>query len=835
MELFKNFQIGGLFQAGRRMAPPWGAFRRFTNAYKDPKNTLKAYGRGLEVSNAPSILATNGANGFTHLGPLSSQYFRRGILQFHAMKSGGGTQRGVFSYLSADNVLSPIMQPYKVAVDKNCVVTTKHMTYMPSSNFVTCSVARKAYMNAMINTSEFINTKPVNGFTPEEHYLMAFDGLRMRGAGLPTPWTHLNQGLGNGAHYARVVYVTIGQDGEAIYSPYMEQRLEDSTPDRYISGYSVYPGTKRADVVGGSAIFPNKRAPNDHLYEETYDGYGNFGAAGSNARYFDKRYIEWSSTTVFSIDVNGVVTATNIQSKSPGLDVGDWIMSYYPVKENHNISRLFNGTTMMLKIASIVGSTVTFEVGFKYLDEDSVTWIDASMKTLSDEYIAKSAASWTFFLSFWRLIHFSNIYMVTSYSTTQGSGYRVSIIEPLIWEADGVTTVYNQDLTGYVDFTVPWLGVISSFMADWYDANAVKATFPPLKGITNYKELLVGFDANAIYFNDITLGGSTEMVSGLSNLIPYGSEYGDLVAICGSEDFLFVGRERRCFVITGDIAGSSFNVTECDAPVGGPHNAKCVTNAWSGQVIFANSSGIYSVNSSGGIKDISDEIKGLFFGDNVDGNLFDKSVFKTIATTRATGFDGGIFKFFLEDIRGFVNFLTAKASNLYAITGSNLLVLNSRESKWYEFDTAGASSAEAKEGNIVALETNRAVEDGVMRGTEKQLLVSQRMTVDQPSLEKAFLQLKWFGDIIPKTSDAVRGVTIGQINNWEDFDESDHSNWNTEVVYSPAAHEIYNHKKRFDSSKPQTTSIILESLETGSFEVEGMEIEGVVAQQGMKK
>ena len=121
-----------------------------------------------------------------------------------------------------------------------------------------------------------------------------------------------------------------------------------------------------------------------------------------------------------------------------------------------------------------------------------------------------------------------------------------------------------------------------------------------------------------------------------------------------------------------------------------------------------------------------------------------------------------------------------------------------------------------------------------MREDEKQLLVTQRMTVDAPSLEKQMLQVKFFGELTD-TEDDVKGLTVGQINDWLDFDESDKTNWNTDATYTPEESQIYSHKKRLNSSKPVATSIILESLPTGSFSLDGMEIEGVVIQTGMKK
>lgn len=828
MENYKNFTLGGLYQAGRRMAPPWGSFRRLTNIFKDPTGTFLPYGRGAAVSNAPTIPAGSGATGFTHKGPLSSQYFRKGILQLHCMEL-AGTYRGLFSYLGPDDTLVQIMQPFKVAGNKNCVELEKHMLYQPSGNYSTCTVARKAYMNAMVNTSEFIATKPVNGFTPEETYLMAFDGIRLRGAGLPLPWTHIDPSGVAGAHYSRVTYVTIGIDGELIFSQYVQQRLSSATRTVYTGGYDSYIGTPRDDCVSNTAgSFPKYRRPEDHLFEELKTPSG-FGVSGSNRRYFDKRFLRsFGAATV----TNGELSVVCGANYSLGLDVGDWIMvDIEGTLASYGFSTI-PATIYMLQIKTL-GATTTFEKNIKYLDQNSVTWIDINFEDTWAEWGNIDIAIQDQWIATMSGITFSNLFMIVAYSTTEDSGYVVHDIIPVSWDDD-----YNvgvRILSSPKVFAVPWAGVVSSLMSDWYDSTVVQTTFPPLKGITNYKDLLVGFDSNALYFPNIALGGSTEMVGGLSNIVPYGSEYGDIVSVCGSEDFLLISRERKNYILTGDIAGSSFNLDECDSAVPGAYNARTVSNSWAGQILFMNAAGIFSVNSSGAIKDISEEIKGLFFSANRDGNLFDKTVFKTLATTRSTGFDGSIFKFFLEDLRGFVVLLTAKASALFSITGSNMLVYNTKENKWYEFEGVASSSAEALNGKVVTLNTDRYTEDGVMRGDEKQLMVTQTMTIDVPSLEKQMCQLKLFGELTPRTSDAVREILVGQISDWQNFDTADRTGWNTNALYTPESYNIYSHKKRLDSSKPQATSIILESTATGSFALEGMEIEGAVIQSGMKK
>lgn len=818
MDLYKNFTLGGLFQAGRRMAPPWGAFRRFTNTYKDPTRALKPYGKGLAVTNTPTVPLGNGAAGFTHAGPIASQVYRKGVFQLHAMFN--AEFRGVFSYQDANGTNIPVMQAYNLTGALNTVQVNDHLLRRASGNFSTTVVARKSFINALTDDSAFDSTKPMNGFSPIKPWLMSFDGLRPRGAGLPLPWTSVNPAGVPAAHYARIVYATIGMDGELIFSPYLQQRLSSATRDVYVSGYQPY-ATPRTDVVDDTT-FPTYRSPEDHLFNRKKAPSG-FDLIGTNSRYFDLRFITTFGPTSLTLGVLSITPATY----DPCVAIGDWVMV--------DVASAFGNTPAHLYMFQVrtLAATITFEKTMKYFDQNSVSWVDADFEVIIASWVAIDPAIQSQFLGVMSDITMSNLFSIISYSNTASAGYRVHGIFPMAWESN--RTFPGRILSNTQIFRVPWAGIVSSFMADWYDTTTVKTTFPSLKGVTNYKELLVGFDAVAIYFSDVTLGGSTEMTSGNANLVPYGSEFGDIVAICGSEDFLFVSRERKNYVITGDIASSGFNITECDSAHPGAYNAKCVTNAWAGQVIFLNETGLFSVNSSGKITDISKEIKGLFFHANRDENLFDKTVFKTLTQTRTDLYDGGIFKFFLEDARGFIALLTARVDSGLAVTGANLLVFDTTDGKWYEFDPGATSTAEAIEGRILTLGLSKYLEDGVMRGTEKQLLVTQWMTQDEPSKEKQICQLKFFGEINPATTDGVRSLTIGQQNDWDDFVSANRTGWQTNAIYTPAAYDIYAHKKRFDSSKPQSTSIILESTATGSFEIEGVEIEGMTIQQGVKK
>jgi len=725
-----------------------------------------------------------------------------------------------------------VMPPFRLQGVDNCLEMNANAGFLDSGNYSSCVTNRKSFFASGVDSAKYDSTKNIRDSIPTENWLLSFDGLRPRGAGLPTPWTFADNSGTPGSFYVRGVYATIGLDGEPIFSNYAQLRLASATKDLYLSGYSTFSTVPRLDftIAGATGEFPSFRSPDDSLYEASLSSDG-LGASASSLKYFDTRFILTSGSPTVS---SGIITITRT-TISTNMAVGEWLMIDLKTVVGTIPARLYMFQIKTLGASS--GTTCTFEKEFKYFDQFTSSWVDADFNTVYTAWGTIDVDIQIQFLALVAATYFSNLFLIVNYSTSASSGYRLHEIYPMAWNSTKSipTTDFSTTPGGS---SMPFMGVVSSLMADWYDVTVVKTTFPPLKGITNYKELLVGFDSNAIYFSDISMGGSTEMTSGVANLIPNGTEYGDIVAICGAEDFLLISRERRNYVVTGDIATSNFSITECDLPVLGAYNARAVANAWAGQVLLMNSTGIYSVTSSGAIKDISTSIKGLFKNSNNDSNLFDKTVFKTPTEKRAAGLDGAFFKIFMDDHRGFIFFLTAKATttNTLTVSGSNMLVLDTRDGSWYEFSAGDGtfSSAEAMNGKVILLGTNYSIEDGVMRGSEQQLLATQWLTVGEPSMEKQICQLKVFGEFVAQTSGGLKGFQLGQQNDWKPYTES-RTLWNTDAQYLADTEDIYSHKKRLNSSKPLVTSLIVESLATGSYLIEGMQVEGIQIQEGVKR
>lgn len=827
MQLFKNFEFKGLFQAGKKMASPWGFWRRFTNTFKDRNGAIHPYGKGSPVANEPAEVPS-GMDAVAWYAPLMSAVFRGNLFQLLPFEK-DSSLLGFFRYLRPGQEDLQVVQPFQTIGEsqQNVILLSQSLTKLPAGNFNHTVVNNKLFMTEHVDQSDFVELSSQVLPDTLRSNLLRFDGLRVARAGLPTPWNFCSVNLdATPDNRLRAVYMTIGLDAEVIFSPYTEV---GATPTGVPLSYNVDLGsldgtfTEFADQVGNAACFqPPFRFQDDALFDF---GWRNAGAGnGTIPNYYDRRFVQANGTDA---TVTGGEITIKLSQISPNLEVGDWLML---VTGDRDYDAIY------LQIKTIEGTSsgddIVFHNECKMFDAKSVQWIDMDFDTYYTEIIPSSEQAGV--RAALGDSTYTNIYLIISESNGAGTDpYQVLRIVPIMWEAFFETSVLSAD---YQSFPRPFLGVITSFMQDWYDTVMVKATFPPVIGITNYMELLVGFDKKAIYFHDVGLGGSTEMTTGLSNIVPYGTEYGDLTAICGSEDFLYFSRERKNYVIRGELTTGNISVTECDRAVPGAANARAVTNAWGGKVLFANAVGIFAVDANGGIEELSKSISSLFIGENIDENPFNVGCFVTDEARRTAGYDGGLFKFALDEVRGFILFLTGKRTAEFDELSipANLLVYDTNDGSWYEFESGEDTSIESFLGKVHSLGVDYSIEDGVMRAGELQLLATTWMTADAPSLDKQVCQVKLYGEFDETTDTEVLGLTVGQQNNWQPMSVA-RSEWNTDAEYTTEDADLYYHKKRLDSSKPMATSVILESLPLGGFHLEGMEIEGVGVQEGMKK
>lgn len=813
MNLIKIFEFKGLFQAGKKMAAPLGYFRRFTNAFKDKSGRIRPFGRGLGGGNQPA--------GTFVTGPIwdkavFSALFKDGIFQ---MIRTTGVNAG-FSYYIPGLGQQEVAQVFNLAQPQLMNCNESLSTYRPAGNFTTAVLRGKLFFCEHVDVKDY-QLDPLNSWVNYKTFnLMKFDGYQVSRAGLPTPYFHSTPNAGGNARL-RVVYMSVGMDGEVVFSNYLEYMVTSGAIANFQLGGSDASFAKHTDAVGmAGQTFPATREKNDALYD-----FEERGVFGNIANYYNRKYAEISAGTYTS--PTGLDMTLGY---SNGVLVGDWLLSVNP---GPVAGWGYDAFYMKVTAIDTGAGTIRFSPKIRAFNGTTATWEDIDLEfgppkgwaTMTD-FIARLVANFGF----------SNIWCIVSASlnATGTLPYNVCSILPIYWDSYTFTTIN----TAAMPFARPLLGVISGPLADWYDHTRVKLPFPAVIGITSYTDLLVGFDKNAIYFTDVSLGGSTEMVSGVSNIVPMGAEYGDIVAICGSEEFLLISRERKNYILRGDMTTGNVTITECDEPISGAANAKAVSNAFANKVIFMNATGIYEVDSMGSIKDISAPIKDLFLEKSEDNNLFDPSMMKTKTQIKADTYDCGFVKIALDDVRGFIVILTGEYEPYTLnVVQSNILVYDINDGSWYEWMGESSTTVECIDGKLWSFGTFMHQEDGVLRS--EMLLATQWLHMGEPSLEKQVTQLKFYGKFITRAGHPnSTGAVIAQQNDWKKLEPvATDSVFNTYKEYKPKSADDYAHKQRLDSSKPLVTSIIFRDGEDGGggIEIEGMEIEAAPLQEGVKK
>jgi hypothetical protein len=833
MELLKIFQFKGLWQAGRKMAPEVGYFRRFTNTLIDRAGMIYGWGKGDNLGpNDATNLDEFYSNSLWYF-PVNTALYKNNFLSVVLGRRNLVTPYFLsLRYADTSNTPKTIMQPYTSITGGSVfslsagTTNTLFEETTPSGNYSMAVVYNKQFIASCIDAQP---TQEIPKY--EDSFLVSFDGVRTSAAGLPKPWTIADPAGTPASHYIRTVYATIGLDGEPVFSDFLEQRLSSATRTVYLGGYTTFPTAPRADVISAS------RRKNDNLFDRELDP--TYGLGAPKLRYYDTRFIRRNTISINATTGETTVTYSAIsrpQSNPLGttIKVGDWLYAIL-ISGGAFIDQLQISTyllAMQVKSVNTGTSTVVFENGIKFYSNDSLSWESTTMKVELDKMAAIDPdLSFQFQGLFAQIEGFSNIFNIVSYSASATAGYRVSKIYPNMH--DSTVTLASQNLSALLTFPSPFMGVVTSFMADWYDTTVTRLEFPPVLGITNYKELLVGHDRNAIYFSDTTLGGSSGMVSGQSNFVPPGTEHGKITAVCGAEEFLYVSRERRSYVLRGDLVNGAFTIVECDYPIGGAVNTRACINAWGGKVLFFNAAGIFAVDSSGSIQDLSLSIQDLFLGKSVDQNLFDPTFIRTIDDI-AAGPEDVIYKIALDEQRGLVLFNFARLGRdndgLMIILESNCLAYDTRANAWSELATSGSTTIEAFTGKTFCFGLDMFKEDGALRTGEQQIVATQWLSLGEPSLQKQANQVKIYGSFNATTS-GTRGVRISHQNDWVPFVGARVTN----TTYTTSDATQYAHKKRLTASKPQAASIIFENFDTGSFKMEGIEVEGDQIQLGVKK
>jgi hypothetical protein len=396
--------------------------------------------------------------------------------------------------------------------------------------------------------------------------------------------------------------------------------------------------------------------------------------------------------------------------------------------------------------------------------------------------------------------------------------------------------------------------LMGPILNDWYNVNTKKLSpnsvgvdlgIGEFRSLTKYQDMLLMANDQLIWFSDTSLGGWVEQFESGTSILVGDMEYGKITSICGTGDFLFVGRERKNYYVNGNIATGNYRVQEiADIQVGPWNNVSSLQVKDS--VVFINSLGIFSVAQGGTVSELSKKCKKNF--DSFNPINIDEDVSFRLLGSASQYPNLGIASAY-DQYRGLVVFMKREE-------GNPCLVLNTNNGEVYEWDGVYVSD-EGIYANCIQFIFGRyylggtdssvspsytsiakyAVEDTTASRnytTEYPVkMYTTWLTAGEPSLEKEVLQLKLFGRI----SASSKGLVVKHYKDW---------NKNTAITnteYFPIDTTLglddqvqFSHKKRLNSDKCLAASVGIEINDPSiDFELESFEVEFNSIQSGMKR
>lgn len=803
MALVKRFDMKGMYQGQNRQSPPENYFRRATNVWQDRSNTYRpVYPMGIQLGDESGLIVQT----------LFTKYFQGKIFQGYGYDEVG-------SGLDSD-----IADWYRT-VDIN-----GNVQVIPRFNSFNFALSQSgAFANRDRFSSTVIDQKLY--FTNNFGQIQKFDGYTVTRSSLPTPLLSCAQYSTTGIQrWVRCINVRVGYDGELVSSQVLEFPVNATTISLDLRENAV-------DIVGSPEVSPTFRQQGD-----------SFRSGGD-----DTTYLIPSGAATY----NSILNEITVPSTDNTTAVDEWIS----FKDNGyaGISNAGVGWFYAFKVKSKTPTEVVLDtVTARVYSKANLTWTEVSSGLITVDW-ATLVAGQTF--------AFGTLNWMLVYSTDDATRTGAYVLRDQLpfWRHFG-GSFYPKSVNLTTSITIEALlfaGQITTDLASWYDVGTTKlpTVALPVKGVTNYQNLLVAYDDNALYYSDTTLGGSVEMLNGLSNLVPPGEEYGKIVCVEGCEDFIFVSRERKNYVVVGDIVTGNIRIEEVNPEVLGAFSSRSAI-AVLGGIVFVSRQGVFYVNSAGTTKELSSDISRLFGTNFAVSQDPDECIFTPYKMTDKDGFiDGNIVSLKYDADRALLAIMYSRfptASSTGWGMETSLGIYNLNNGAWYEWSGDGARDIEFLpkysargfgvvggdvfdvsgrfEGSLI-LASNLFKKESIIAtnatGTEARqyILATQWQSLGEPSLEKQLTQFKWWGEL--------QGCTISHQEDWESYVVPNISPIGnlTRVQYNSAP-GAFIHKQRMNSSRAQVFSILISFFGLPLFKnwyFEGYELEGNLIQEGMKK
>lgn len=816
---------------------PEGSFRECVNIIKTPNGRLAPISFNY-FSPAPNDSDT------TMRKPLLITKYKEGafLLQARRVSSNWRSYLSYLKYTPTGGVTNThITKPVNNYID-----LTKYNFYTDPNCFSHAEVNGCLYFNKIVNRPE--SSTEVAGVTDSAVY--KFDGVKVHRAGLPNPWTHHVPSIFLGIEVrARLVYITPDFSGGMTVSDYSEYTVE---LDYASTTYSL--GMGQPDFVGvqGGTGIKEGTYPKSRMVNNKMDA--NFQYMGANVP---------SDLPIKRIILNGAPSLSGdfiLVSKDPAdnivAEAGDWLIANF----------------MMFKFSPTVGATYflrgdrydafafqfsevqdnpthwKFNVVCKAYSTETLMWEDLKLATggvptfdTSVEYkttITVTGSDFTFqdWLEMMFFLPLVQTFIATYYYSDTYKEFILDRILPFTY--DDYTIGFNSSIIWDAvnkntnDTYRPILGNITFLFSDWYDTIVKKTMFPPLTGITKYKNLLVGFDDNAIYFSHVGLGGSIDMTSGVDNYVPRGSEFGKIVAVCGSEDFLYIARENKNYVVTGDLVDGQFYENESTLPIQGALNQKSAINISNNQVVFVNQKGVWMISAEGGVREISTSIT----------DLFNRRIPMPVGVTSYARYitpsspEQMKYDLYYNAKEGLLYFLISKAGLDWPV-GSipfdlfteerRILALDVRSGGWSEIRLKSLTDSLFFQGpkgtTFVIGSFLSSFIEGYRGGYGTyQELTFDWMDVGSPAVDKKLNQIKLYGPM-----EEPQNIKVEHFVDWNTATPI------TNTYLTKETSKTYQREKKLNPSVGKVYSLKL-STKDGEINLDGIDLEGSLVQEGIK-
>lgn len=398
--------------------------------------------------------------------------------------------------------------------------------------------------------------------------------------------------------------------------------------------------------------------------------------------------------------------------------------------------------------------------------------------------------------------------------------------------------------------------LMSPTLNDWYNTTTKKLSpnstnislgIGQFRSMTKYQNMLLFANDQLIWFSDTSLGGWVEQIESSTSILVGDMEFGKITSICGTGDFLFVGRERKNYYVNGNLATGNYRVQEIAQIQIGPWNNVSSLQI-KDSVVFINSLGIFSLAQGGTVTELSKKARKNFDSFNPI-NINEDVSFRLLGSARQYPTSGMASAY--DEYRGLLVFMKREA-------GNPSIVLNIKNGDIYEWDGMYVSDEDIYAncmqfifgkyylGGVdssvdvapVTSIAKYAIEDFTASRqytTEYPVkLYTSWLTAGEPSFEKELLQLKMFGRV---STSSTRGLTVKHYKDWNKNTTITDTEYFPIDTASDLDNQIqFSHKKRLNSDKCLSASVGIEIKDPAiSFELESFEVEFNPIQTGMKR